>query len=506
MKLSLTHIAPLIKGLGRRRKDAFIAQCQYLYPKWHSEIDSLVTAISSLKTVNNETVQAFLKKTNPTSNYETIKDKLREALIAFLANDFFEATVHGEIQTLLAFERHTSETKYFEISTNTLDRAKELAEEMDYHYLHLAILDRQIFIARNTRKPDTREKIIRLNKDKNQVLNTIAMEIEYSQLSENLFLQLYDKVDKYPPAYYDTINSPYIKTPELATTKAARRQYHIIMALVYQLENKQDKVLECRKNQLAVIEEYPNASQEFFDSYMGALNGLGNALIIEGKFEEVNTLVIQKIESHYGGDYRIPQVFSVKFGLLSTMALRTLQPALLTNKENDFIAGIVSLESRLSPDYVIPMYYNMAISWFLQENYNKTLFWLNRILQFPKTDSRADLRNFVRIFKLIIYLEKEDPEIITSVVRAETRNDKIEAKKNTVENLIIAHISSLTTFWNNSKQTASNIEILSHFLAEMNSLTKEQTSGINYFDEIRYWIMARLETKSVLEIARREEV
>ncbi|MEM7037268.1 MAG: hypothetical protein AAF570_09835 [Bacteroidota bacterium] len=82
----------------------------------------------------------------------------------------------------------------------------------------------------------------------------------------------------------------------------------------------------------------------------------------------------------------------------------------------------------IPPARKISFYYNATILHFLHEDYRRSLNWLNRIINLPKSDLRQHLRDFTRIFQLILHHELGNHDLVEYLLRSTYRHYKGKRK------------------------------------------------------------------------------
>lgn len=75
-------------------------------------------------------------------------------------------------------------------------------------------------------------------------------------------------------------------------------------------------------------------------------------------------------------------------------------------------AGIAKYKSKINHARLLAFYHNIAVAWFLLEEWEKCGYWLEKIITAGKADHRKDLQFSARLLRLIIYAETRDSDLI----------------------------------------------------------------------------------------------
>lgn len=161
--------------------------------------------------------------------------------------------------------------------------------------------------------------------------------------------------------------------------------------------------------------------------------------------------------------------------------------------EKEISEGFLLHRNKISKAHELAFYHNIAIAYFICENWKASLSSLEKIIQQKKTQQRLDLQYFARILRLVIFYEMRKFDLL----EYETINTERYLRKNKswtlFESCITKLLEKLPSVENGQKK------ILFEKAARQLLKVKEnpKTWSRIGFDEIHYWINSRIECISV---------
>ena len=153
-------------------------------------------------------------------------------------------------------------------------------------------------------------------------------------------------------------------------------------------------------------------------------------------------------------------------------------------------------ENKLDTNNTTLFYYKFACMYFGDENYNKTIFWLNKIINAKDVNIRSDIQGFARILNLISHWELSNSDFVDYYIRSTYRFLKKKQDFHLFQKFILDFIRKL----NNS--TPDNItnafQELYDNLKPLRGNPYEKRA-FAYFD-ILSWLESKFQKKSNQEI------
>ena len=144
-----------------------------------------------------------------------------------------------------------------------------------------------------------------------------------------------------------------------------------------------------------------------------------------------------------------------------------------------FETGLHTYEDNITKSRQLTFFYNIAIAFFLKQDYFNALEWINRILNEPKLKERQDIQSLARIFQLVIHFELDHIEFVESLISSANRYLIKKDKRHSAEFVIIQHLKE--ALYANKAERRTIFQQLSADLKEEKSL-----------EEIKIWVAGKL--------------
>lgn len=146
-------------------------------------------------------------------------------------------------------------------------------------------------------------------------------------------------------------------------------------------------------------------------------------------------------------------------------------------------------KGKLNKEYLITFYLKFAFIYFGAGEYNKSLFWLNKILNDNEKLLRQDLYSYARLFNLIVHFELKNYDLIDYLVKS-TQRFLIKRKRDfDFEKTFIAYVRKINKYSNSEKL----IDIYKEFREELEQLYLLPKNRVmhSYFDYLS-WLDSKI--------------
>jgi len=142
---------------------------------------------------------------------------------------------------------------------------------------------------------------------------------------------------------------------------------------------------------------------------------------------------------------------------------------------------------------------NLSLMYFLNEKYRETLALLNRVVDEPVLDSRADMDGGVRIFYIIVHYERgANRAFMKALVRSAYRRLSKRKGLHKFENIILDFIRKRLIRVKNEEQMIAAFEELRKHLLKIKK-DPYDSRPLEFFDLIA-WLTAKIEGKKFAEV------
>jgi hypothetical protein len=318
----------------------------------------------------------------------------------------------------------------YQASLDLIEKAKKAAYTIKDYSLAYNAIDYERKIENQYITGSMSEKAVELKKESDQLVDIIKNSNDLSNLSLMLY-GLYlkygyvkDKKDfEYITAYFESylpkINLKDLKFyDKIFYFQSYVWYYHMIQDFANYYKFSQ-KWVDTFKNDLSMIEiDKP--------LFIKGLHNTLNALYMAGKkekfliaYEDFKTFSYSDVEKFSTNEESVYQmIYSVH--LLNKIFLtgeydagvKEIQPLELILKKNTFGWDI---------NRILVFYYKVACVYFGSDNHNKSLTYLNFIINHPSTEIRQDIQCFARILNLIAHYELKNEILISYQIKSVIR-------------------------------------------------------------------------------------
>jgi hypothetical protein len=148
-----------------------------------------------------------------------------------------------------------------------------------------------------------------------------------------------------------------------------------------------------------------------------------------------------------------------------------------------------SFKGKLNKEYLITFYLKFAFIYFGDGQYNKALFWLNKILNDNESALRQDLYSYARIFNLIVHFELKNYDLIDYLIKSTLRFLNKRNRDYEFEKTFITYVRKINKYSNNE----GLIDVYKDFRQELEQLYKDPENRVmlSYFDYLS-WLDSKI--------------
>lgn len=159
--------------------------------------------------------------------------------------------------------------------------------------------------------------------------------------------------------------------------------------------------------------------------------------------------------------------------------------------------GIARFALHIRESRELAIYYNVFVMYFFQGKYNQSLGWLQRILNYKRTDFREDIQRAARLLQLVLLYELGNRSVLEDFIRATTLFLQRKGVYNLFEEKTLAHLKQLVKASTKSDEK----EVFRLFFTELNNMIPDMVAGVPLGkNEIALWAKSRFLERSVKEV------
>lgn len=254
-----------------------------------------------------------------------------------------------------------------------------------------------------------------------------------------------------------------------------------------------------------ILDDNPLIKEDLAKRYIRTIEHLLYCYIDNQDFDAVFELigVMRGLTSQKG--FKSPavkvKIFTASFitELIALDRLGRQQDAL--SKVEDIVAGMESFGDKINKENEIVFSYNIAYAYFGAGEYNKALFWINKVLNDNERLLRQDIYSFARILNLVIHYELGNTDLLEYIVKSTSRFLNKQDRDSKVEDVLLKHLKKLAKI--DGKADKQELFKAMKIDLEQTINTPNHRVVLDYFDFVS-WLDSKLEGISFSEAVKRK--
>ena len=252
-----------------------------------------------------------------------------------------------------------------------------------------------------------------------------------------------------------------------------------------------------------ILDSQPHLKADLNKRYIRTVQYLilGQIELQEFKAARENIKLMRALKDNDGFDGIDIRVQTFTFSYVSELRLleRMGEHAKAVELVPAVLQGMEDLGTRLNKEYEIEFWYNLAVVHFGAGEVNKSLFWLNKVLNDPEPTLRQDIFAYARLFNLVVHYELGNYDLLEYIVRSTHRFLSKRHRALEVENALIDHIKKLAR----ATQPSVKRDLFKSLHDELVRLFKDpnQSLVLKYFDFL-CWARSKMDGISYSDAVR----
>ena len=499
MKEKEDSLFSLIRSLTKAQKRYIKVNNTHVIGKKNNYM-MLFDALDKMDEYDEDKLAAKFKGTNFIKHLPSEKNYLFELILKNMRSFNNDRTVIFTIQSLLQDIYFLSEKGLHDACAKKIKKAKKLAYKYEaYNYLlELILWERRLlkflFIE------DLHLKVREQTEEMTHVLELISNEMTYRELYDEILLTI--KSDYYTVSedrkkkLAETTRSPFLTDASLAKSMSSKIYFHRSWVHYHEIYKDPEKSTEHAVAMLDLWESSPDLIKEKLHEYKLAIHNLATNAYAAGNMEQYQQ-AIDKMRSlparslrEEAEDFQSIYFLELYYYLNHMEFDKALAIAPEISSSLEKYGGLINAPKLLN------FYYNLAVLYFLTEDMDNALVWLNKITE-VKIDTRLDIQHFTRILILVVYYETTEPTVVEYIYGNTYRYLYKNEQINKFEKLMFTYIRKL----NKLMDKRSMNELLMKLFHELEELKKEKPNTIGLEETICY-ILSRVNKRPMLDVLK----
>jgi len=496
----------LIKSLTQSEKRFFKVYASLHHIKGDdNKYFKLFNAIDKQKTYDEELIRKQFGNEKFLKQLFVVKNYLYHTILKSLRVYNSEKTKQSELIDLLKDIQTLYDKSLFKECRKFLDKAKKIAYDYEIHSQILAVLDWEKTLARTTSYAHIDEKeLIEIYDEHNETTKNLMNINDYWKLTMKSFLlikkhgDLRNKNDL--KKFNELIKNPLLQSEKQARTFLSKTFYLNIKGLYY-ITNKDYKnlLVYCLKL-VKISEENPLLMKE--ENYITALHNLLIVQIELKKYEDA-LLTFKKLR---GLDTKSlssrSRIFITTYDMELNLYLKTGEFEKGISLIGEIEEGLKRYKGRINKESEVMFAYNIAYLLFGNGNYEKSLKYINEIINDKELSIREDIQCFARILNLLVHYELRNYDLIDYTMKSTLRYLSNKNKLNKFELITLNYFRKLI----NANIDDDKMFIFNEWKKELKEISDDilEIKAYEYFDFMS-WLESKLGNKSFAEVVKEKK-
>lgn len=431
-----------------------------------------------------------------------LNEKIQESLHILYLNKSSEA----ELKLQLSYIPRLVERQLWTELQKRLKKARQLAIEQGGFLALLDIIQWEKKIVISKGEKDIVVQLKALIKEEDEVRRQLNSELDYQNLRIEVdILRLKDVRLKKPEnkvLFEQFAASPLLNSDTKVLPLKAQADYHRIKSIVHQYAGKSGQAYIHAQALISLFEDNEEFKYNNLFEYKRNLCLFSELCYLSGNYDEIPDMM-DKIEAiPIKSEDSDTEVFKTVclFGLLYALVKADREVGL------KYVHKIETLWDKHAPNIGVrrqlSYFYNIMIFFSLFGEWKEADKWLEKILNFGRTNAKKDVQTAARIWKLVVGCELEPEELDNHIQRAFrylTRNNQYgETEKHILETFRALHKSI------EKKEKQQAWQRLHDYLTIRLDEQERSTHFIG-MEELHLWCASKLQGLTIAELMKTQE-
>ncbi len=501
-----TELFDLIRSLTKSEKRFF---------KLHSSLQAgdknylrIFDAIDKQRSYDEEALKKHFSGEQFVRHFPSEKNHLYKLIMKALRAYHSESSISGILKQEIKNIEILYDKALYNECNKALHRAKRIARENERFYYWFELLSwEKMLLEEAYESGEFTKDLDALIEEEREVIeklrNLAAYHILYSKINYVFRSGGYVRTDEEHAMVEEISEHPLIKGKNTALSRRAATICYYTQGFCQWAKRDWAASLEKFTRVKQLLDDDALIRSDLPKRYIRTLQYMVQCQIELGRFKEARESIklLRSLEGQDGfAGFQIHvHVFNASYlselRLCDRMgehrkALELVQPV---------IAGMEELGPRLHKEYELEFYFSLATVHFGAGEVNKSLFWLNKVLNDPEPTLRQDIFTYARLFNLIVHYELGNYDLLEYIVRSTHRFLSKKQRANQVENLLIDHVKRLAR----ATEPSMKRDLHRSLRDQMTRVLKDPSEGLalKYFDFLA-WANAKVDGVSFSEAVK----
>lgn len=431
-----------------------------------------------------------------------------KSLRSYYSDNSISSILQQEIKNIEILYRKT----LYEECEKFLHRAKKLAIEHEKFYYHFELLGiEKMLLEEAFADGKFNRSLDDLIEEEQMVIaklrNLAKYHVLYSKVNLAFRSEGYSREEGSRKIIDEVSENYLIKTKNTALSKSAASICFYTQGFCHSANNEKDLSFIAFQKVKKILDDNPALKQDLIKRYVRTIYNLIKIHIDRKEFRSAFKL-IEELRSYDKSDKHNSIDIQTRIFRASYIAELDIYDKLGEYQEGLKLIDIIEekltfYESKSTKEDLIAFYLKFSVIFIGAGEFNKSLFWINKILNDNEKVLRQDLYAYARIINLIVHLELENYDLVEYLIKSTQRFLNKKKRDFELEKTIISYIRKLSKVTNTEKQK----EIYIEFRLRLEELFKDPNNQIllNYFDFLS-WVDSKIDSVSLSEAVQKRNI
>ncbi len=412
----------LVRGMSRSEKRYFVLDARKS-GRSGSKYLALFEALNSMDPYDESALQEQFPK-----HLASDKRYLYEAILRSMRDYHSQSSRAARIKEYLLDARYLNERGLYDQSVGRIREARQLAAALEDQHALLEIHREELSARFDRRLVVQQEEWSALHAAQQAALESLQEEVAFTRLYHRLQLAVLQMYSSGSVADLEALRSEADarlsgSEPPPSSAQAVRRYYQCQAAFAHLLGTP-DAAFPFYLRAVEWWEQYPLLKEEAFHRYVIDVSNLVNAGYGHpGHAAQAQDWLDRLKREQGGGSYHHQKVIFFKLSVTSLLFYLNRRDF---GQAHRMLPEILEGVRKFGMEKSIVLLGNVAIVYFLVEDYRRCLEWSDHIIRNLRNQDREDIVRLVRLLKLVSLFELGAVDALDAAVRSTWRHFKAQ--------------------------------------------------------------------------------
>ena len=485
----------LIKSLTKSEKRFF--KLQSALQSGDKNYVRLFDLIDKMEAYDEELVKDSFKGEKFIKHLPSEKNHLYKQVLKALRAYYGETSVSSMLKQEIKNIEILYNKALFEECTKFLDRAKKLAIRYEKFYYLYELINWEKTLLEESFENGLFRDLDKLIEEEKEVLEKLRNLAEYHVLYSKINYVFrsggYARTEENKRIVDEIVNHPLIKGKNTAMSKRAATICYYTQGFCNMANGDYRTALEKFQKVKQILDDQPHLKTDLSKRYVRTISNIITCMMDTRQYKEVREH-IQLLRSLMEEDgFNSPDVQSIIF---RNAGLAELEMCHVTGDfskgqrdADEIMSAMAEYDGKLHKEHELTFFYQFAYVNFGAGNFNKALYWLNKVLNDNENELRQDLYSYARLFNLIVHYELGNYDLLEYTIKSTARYLQKRERDYPIEKLIMEHMKKLIR----TQLAGDRKKVYESFQSELKKLIvgPEDEVVLKYFD-FKIWLESKL--------------